>query len=257
MFRVAFNSIIASSYSLFARLSQLIYGAIISDWKMFPIYYIVLDSCISYDQISACQVQPDVKIYQDEKGAVIGYIGDDGYINTDDWCAHITLEGSIIIFGPADDPYGRICIISPLNTVINNLSVNGQSIEVVVIPPSAVDFTEFNVRWTNSSYPNSWFVPSPPVSIQLHYDDSNEPYVTTHYFVQNVARYDMARYNCKYVQNGVEIGTFNSVPTIVSNSTLRMQIDKACWLLSIIKHKAENEYEPSAFYLFRKSSYTG
>jgi hypothetical protein len=253
-FRMAFNSVIALGYSLFSRIATLIGGVVIADWKHYPNYYITLDSYISYDQIFAYDVQQDVKVYQDEKGAVVGYIGSDTYIDVSDWMAHITLEGTIIVWGPANDPRGRLCIVSPLNTVINNLAVNGQSVEVVVIPPSAVTFTETNVRWNNSDYPNSWNIPSPPVNIQLHYDtESLMPYVTTHYFVQNVSRYDHPTYNCKYVQNGIDIGIFNSVSTIVSNSTLRMQIDKSCWLLSILKNKYT--YEPVIFDLFRRRSY--
>ena len=235
------------------------------DWKHYPFYSIMLyDTVPTSDQIYAQDVQLSVKIHQDEYGAVVGYVGVDELIDITDVIAHITLEGTIIVWGPDSDANGIWMVVFPYNTKISHVSVDTYPVDVAPMPEAKPTFGSTNVHWQNTDRPNHWFhiVGSGRVQSRVSVDakysvsigDDNIPYTDTTYWAQNISRYDHKRHSPKFVASGQTISPFNTVkPPVVSSSELRHQIDRACWLITLLKRKYN--YEPATFDNFRRKTY--
>ncbi len=259
------NSLVSGYYSIISWFPTHVFGSVkIYDWIHDPKYEMELSTTIpeSALQIYARDVQANVKIYQDETGAVVGYIAADTYIDVTDVIAHVTLEGNIVIWGPDSDPLGIWCVIWPYNTQINHVLVDGSAVSVSTIPEASPSFDMTNTWWPVSDKPNHWvFVfqgvttSQADISIDVKYDTTANhiPYVDTTWWAQNVSRYDHKQYMPGFFQNGTDIGVFDSIsPPKLSSSEHRRQIDRAAWVISVLKHKYS--HEPTTFANFRRSA---
>lgn len=260
--RLLGNTIRCSILSLLTWISGPILhaGTYVYDWKHYPNYVIYVDDDIEiYSQLYVEDVQLDVKYYINERGAVLGYIGDDGYIDLTSYIGHVTHEGTVIVWGPDDDPDGMWMVIWPFNTQITNLLVddsmdNAFNVKVIPVEGSQM-FGSSNIRWQNTDRPNHWFFDRPRVTIDAKYNrDTDYPYTDTTYWNQTVSRYDDKKYDPTFVVHGTEIDNFNSIkPPVVSFNEFRQQVDRAAWVITLLKRKYDNE--PSALDPYRRSTY--
>jgi len=256
MIKLALNSIACSFVSL---LSRLFFGATtIYDWKHYPNYSISLGTAISTSQLYVYDIQPDVKYTRNEKGAILGYIDGTGSIDLTSYVAHVTWEGTIIIWGPDSDPAGMFCIVIPFNTQIQHLLIDTYDVEVVPMPQAAANFDTENVSWQPTDVPNHWTHLSPRVDIDVKYNTSTAyPYVDTCYFAQGVDRYDDKKYDAEFVvgRMGNAMDTYRLTPVVppqIGDIDFEAQIDKAALLISMVKHKYT--HETAKLNNFRKSA---
>ena len=256
MIRIALNSIACSFISL---LSRLFFGATtIKDWKHYPNFSITLDTAITTSQLYVYDIQPDVKYARSDKGAVLGYIDGTGSIDLTSYVAHVTWEGTIIIWGPDADPDGMFCIVIPYNTQIQHLLIDSYDVSVVPMPDAAPTFGSTNVRWQPTDVPNHWIHLSPRVDIDVKFNTStNYPYVDTCYFAQSIDRYDDKKYDAKFVvgPGGTSIENFQLNPVAspqINITEFNAQLDKAALLISMVKHKYI--HETACLDNFRKSA---
>lgn len=256
--RLIFNSIISSAYSLFARLTQLSFvSTYVYDWKHYPNYAIELDTYTDITaQLYVEDIQLGVKYVKNENGAALAYIDVNDDMDLTGFVAHVTWEGNIFVWGPDNDPDGIFCIVIPFNSYITNLTNNGLALTVEPVNSAAPIFASTNVRWNFIQAPNHWSFLTPRVDMDVKYNRSdNYPYVDTTYFALNISRYDDKRYEPEIVvgRGGNHLTSFRtySEPQ-VSNAEFDAQMDKAAWLLSVIKHKYN--HEPNTLDAFRKSA---
>ena len=257
MFRLAINSIISHIMSWFSILPSQMLGAVyVYSWIHDPNYSVYLDTVIPItDLIYARDVQPDVLIYRNDKGAVLGYDDGSGHILLTGMMGHVTLEGTIIIWGEDADIDGMFCVIFPYNTEIGHITSDTYNLSVLPIPTTAQTFGNPIVKWRYTDRPNYWFTDNPRVSITVVYDitASHLPYVATTYWAQNTTRYDYKNLLPEYHSNGSEIYK-PSLPSITLNAgELKSQIDLCAWLIGILKRKYTQE--TGTLDNFRKKTY--
>ena len=256
MIRIALNSIACSFISL---LSRLFFGATtIKDWKHNPNFSITLDTAITTSQLYAYDIQPGVKYARSDKGAVLGLIDGTGSIDLTSYVAHVTWEGTIIIWGPDADPDGMFCIVIPYNTQIQHLLIDSYDVSVVPMPDAAPTFGSTNVRWQPTDVPNHWIHLSPRVDIDVKFNTStNYPYVDTCYFGAGIDRYDDKKYDPVFRKYGLttELSTYRPLPITspqINDTEFNAQLDKAALLISMVKHKYT--HETACLDNFRKSA---
>lgn len=231
------NTIIGFFYSLFGSVT-------IEDWKHYPNYQITLDTDIPTSEIiSAYDVQPDVLIYRNDKGAILGYDNGSTQIDVTDWVGHVTLEGTIIIWGEDADTDGVPCIIFPYNTEIDHITADGEDLDITPIPSTSQMLGSTNVRWRYTDRPNYWFTDSPRISITVKYDTTADemPYVDTTYWAQNTTRYDYKTLMPEYWSYGSELNEIEVSSIKITDGELRSQIDLCAWLIGILKRKYTQE----------------
>ena len=250
MIKVVLNSILSHLYSLFGAVT-------LNDWKFYPNYAITLDDDIpTTGLLSAYDVQPDILIVTDIRGAVLGYDAGDSTIDKTDFMGHVTLEGTIIVWGDDDDIGGMPCVIFPYDTQINHITADTYDLDITPIPVASPTFTNVNVKWRYTDRPNYWFMDTPRISITVKYDTLDDPYVDTTYWSENITRYDSKKQLPMFYSNGTELQTLTSkkIPTI-NESEYKSQIDLCAWLIGILKRKYTQE--TATLNSFRKSTFNG
>jgi len=250
MFALFINVIISYFYRIFGVTE-------LRDWKHYPNYAITLDDDIpTTGLLSAYDVQPDILIQESASGAILGYDAGAGAIDETDFMGHVTLEGTIIVWGDDDDVGGMPCVIFPYNTQINHITADTYDLEITPIPVASPTFTNGNVKWRYTDRPNYWFMDNPRISITVKYDTSDNPYVDTTYWAVSVTRYDSKKQMPVYYSYGTEIPTYKGQPSsTITNSEYRSQIDLCAWLIGILKRKYTQE--TAKLNSFRKSTFNG
>ena len=250
MIKVVLNSILSHIYSLFGAVT-------LNDWKHYPSYAITLDDDIpTTGLLSVYDVQPDILIQESASGAILGYDAGDTTIDETDFMGHVTLEGTIIVWGDDDDVGGMPCVIFPYNTQINHITADTYDLEITPIPVASPTFTNGNVKWRYTDRPNYWFMDTPRISITVKYDTSDDPYVDTTYWLENVTRYDSKKQLPVFYSYGTEFPTYSEYTSNnIPYAEYRSQIDLCAWLIGILKRKYTQE--TATLNSFRKSTFNG
>lgn len=251
-----FNSISSAIHGFIGWFIPLVYsaGVYVYDMKHFPGYTINIYTPIPTDtQLYVEDIQLDVKYIRDRNGAILGYIGSDGLIDYTNYVAHVSLEGTIVVWTADFDPYGIACVVVPMNTKLIHVMIDGEDLDVIPQPESAQRFTSTDTRWQSTDVPGHWFIERPRVSIDVKYNRAdNYPYVDTTYHAQVVSRYDEKWYMPKFVTRGVTIDTFRLRPPQITSSEFEAQLNLCSLYISWILHK--NTHEPLKLNNFRRQS---
>lgn len=241
------NSIQSAYYSFIGWFIPFVVsaGVYVYDHIHFPNYSIYIDGAISYTtQLYVEDIQLGVKYTRNRNGAILGYVGADELIDVTNYVAHVTLEGTIIIWSRDDDPDpdGMFCVIIPFNMQVQHLYPDGQELEVVPQPETAQKFTSTDIRWKSTDVPGHFFISSPRVNIDLKWNrDDNYPYVSTTYFPQVTSRFDDKRYEPEFRASGTDIDSFRLKPPQIGSADFTAQMDLAALYISMIKHKFDVE----------------
>lgn len=251
-----FNQIKSLYYGFVGWFIPIIYsaGVYVYDMKHFPNYSIYIYTPIPTDtQLYVEDIQLGVKYIRNRNGAILGYVGDDELIDYTNYVAHVSLEGTIMIFGRDDDPYGILCVVVPFNAKLTHVMIDGEDLDVIPQPQSAQRFSGTDVRWQPTDVPGHWFIEKPRVSIDVKYNRADHyPYVDTTYHAQVVSRFDDKWFEPKFVCRGVAIDSFRLKPPQVSSSEFDAQLNLASLYISWILHK--NTHEPLKLNNFRKQA---
>ncbi len=244
------NSIISLIYGMLGGFWAISYTAFstigihIVDWKHFPNVNIYLYNYVSTaNQFYAEDIQLDVKYTRNENGAILGYLDSNGFIDVTNYVAHVTLEGTIIIWGRDDDPYGIFCVVIPFNCILAGV-YNGNYLSVEA---------SSNTAWQPTDVPNHWFITSPTISIEVKYNrNDNYPYVDTTYLDHTASRYDDKRREPTAMVRTGEISPYIISSGRINSYEFNKQLDKAMLYISWLKYKYETY--PLTLGNFRKSA---
>jgi hypothetical protein len=242
-----FNSIISSFHSALNGFWSLFYGVSASvhivDWKHYPHADIYLEHYVStVGQLYAEDIQVGVKYTRNRNGAILGYLDDDALIDVTNYIAHVTLEGTIIIWGRDDDPYGIFCVVIPFNCtlagVIGNVTLSVEGSGTI---------------WQPTNVPNHWFMSSPKISIDVKWNRQDSfPYVDTTYTDKVASRYDDKWYEPTFILSGSEVNSYTLPSSRLNTGELNKQLDQAALYIGLLKYKYETY--PLTLGNFRKSA---
>ena len=232
-------------------------GVYVYDMLHFPNYSIyVYNEVSTTTQLYVEDVQPGVKYTRNRNGAILGYVGDDELIDVTNYVAHVTLEGTIIIWGRDDDPYGIFCVVIPFNTKLINVMPGvdtGVDLDVIPMPVSSQGFSSTDVRWQSTDVPGHWFISSPRVDIDVRWNRNDAyPYVVTTYHPQVTTRYEDKWFEPTFRASGTDIDSFRMRPPQISSAEFSSCLDKAALYISWLKHKYD--HEPLTFRNFRRTA---